>query len=155
MKVAGDFGVGLMSLTNAKGQTRRYVKSYTIARPFQPHLTQVSRMQATVMPGGAGRPTLEGDEFPATIVVVTQSGRAAVGVGAWVYTPDERAYWIREQIGAVGSAACGPNPAAIADALRSSKPAFAWVLAEVTAEVERCAKEGATAPDAPVIARRA
>ncbi len=125
MKVAGDFGVGLMSLTNAKGETRRYVRGYTIARPFQPHLTRVSRTQATVVPRGGGPPILAGDEFPPT-VLVTQSGQAAVGVGAWAYTPDEWAYWIREQIGAVESAACGPDPAVIANALRSSKPEFAW-----------------------------
>jgi hypothetical protein len=140
MKVTGDFGVGLMSLTNAKGETRRYVRGYTIARAFQPHLTPVSRMQATVLSRWDGLPILAGDEFPPT-VVVTQSAQAAVGGEAWAYTPDERAYWIREQIGGVESEACGPDPAAIADALRSSKPEFAWDLAEVTAEVERCAKE--------------
>ena len=141
MRIAVDFGVGLMSLTNAKGETRRYVRGYAIARPFQPHLTLVSRMQARVLPRGDGRPILAGDEFPPT-VVVTQPAQSAVGVGAWAYTPDERAYWIREQIGARESAACGPDPAALADALRSARPEFAWDLAEVTAEVGRYAKEG-------------
>ena len=144
MRIAVDFGVGLMSLTNAKGETRRYVRGYTIARPLQPHLTLVSRTQTTVLPRADGRPSLGGDEFPPT-VVVTPSGQSAVGAGAWAYIPDERAYWIREQIGAVESAACGPDPAAIADALRSARPEFVWDLAEVTAEVGRCAKEGVQA----------
>jgi hypothetical protein len=141
MRIVVDFVVGLMSLTNASGKTRRYVRGYTIARPFQPHLALVSRMQARVLPRGDGQPILAGDEFPPT-VVVTQSGQSAVGSEAWAYTPDERAYWIREQIGAVGSEACSPDPAAIADALRSAKPEFVWDLAEVTAEVGRCAQEG-------------
>jgi small-conductance mechanosensitive channel len=140
MRIIVDFVVGLMSLTNARGETRRYVRGYTVARPFQPHVAPVSRTQARVLPRGDGQPNLAGDEFPPT-VVVTQFGQSAVGSEAWAYTPDERAYWIREQIGAAESEACGPDPAAIADALRSAKPQFAWNLAEVAAEVGRCAKE--------------
>ncbi len=144
MRIVGDFSVGLISLTNDKGETKRYVKRYRIPNPFQPHLALVSRTQATLLSGKDGRPFLAGDRFPPT-VVIDQSAQAA-GLGGWAYTPDERAYWIRDRIGALESDARGLDPAAIAEGLRSSKPEFAWSLDEVRAEVKQYSKEGVRGP---------
>ncbi|HVS35784.1 MAG TPA: hypothetical protein VMS17_09390 [Gemmataceae bacterium] len=140
MNITGDYLVGLICLTNGKGETKRYVRRRAIPHAFQPHLALVSRTQATRLSGMDGNPFLAGDRFPGT-VVVDQSVQAA-GAGAWAYTPDERAYWIREQIGALESATGGPDAAAITESLRAAKPEFAWDLAEVKAELQEYVREG-------------
>jgi hypothetical protein len=140
MNITGDYFLGLISLTNAKGETKRYVRQRAIPHAFQPHLALVSRTQATLLPGMNGHPILGEDRFPPTIVV-DQSAQAA-GAGAWAYTPDERAYWIRQQIGAFESVARGPDAAAITESLRTVRPEFDWGLAEVKAELQLYMKEG-------------
>jgi hypothetical protein len=148
MQVSGDFSVGMMSLTNDKGQTRRYVKRRRISRPFCPQLSLVSRMQAALLSGKDGEPLLKGDHFPPT-VVIEQSAKAVGGVGtfpadfvgSWAYSLDEKGYWIRDGIGGFESEARALDPAALVELLRSFKPEFAWSAAEVRAELDRYLKE--------------
>ena len=121
MNITGDLVTSIISLTNGKGETKRYV-DVASSDHFQPHLALVSRTQATLLPGMNGHPILGEDRFPPTIVV-DQSAQAA-GAGAWAYTPDERAYWIRQQIGAFESEAGGLDAAAITASLRTVRPEF-------------------------------
>lgn len=147
MQVSGDFTVGMMALTNGKGETKRYVKRHKLTRTLEPHLALVSRMQAALLSGKDGEPLLKGNRFPLT-VVIEQSAQAAAGVGmplycvgAWAYAPDEKGYRIREEISAFESDGRVLTPAALTKTLRSSRPEFTWSLTEVGAEVDRYARE--------------
>jgi len=148
MQVSGDFVVGLLSLTNSKGETKRYVKRRAIGRPDGTHLAVVSRMQAALQLGGDRLPLLKGNRFPPTIVV-EQSARAALGigvfppsfVGVWAYTLDERAYRIRESISGFESEALDLDPAALKAELEHTEPDFSWSLTEVTEEVARYSRQ--------------
>lgn len=148
MQVSGDFSVGMMALTNDKGQTKHYVKRRRIGRPAHPQLSLVSRMQAALLSGKDGEPLLKGDRFPPT-VVIEQSERATAGVGtfpadfvgSWAYASDEKAYWIRDGIGDFESEARALDPADLVDALRFARPQFAWGVGEVRAELCRYLKQ--------------
>jgi hypothetical protein len=148
MMVCGDFVVGMLSLTNSKGETKRYVKRRALGRPDGTHLAVVSRMEAALQLGGDREPILKGNKFPPTIVV-EQSARAAVGIGvfppsfigAWAYTVDERAYRIRESISGFESEALDLDPAALKAMLDYSEPDFTWSLAEVQLELEKYSRQ--------------
>ena len=148
MMVSGDFVVGMLTLTNSKGETKRYVKRRPLGRLEGTHLAVVSRMEAALQLGGDREPILKGNRFPPT-VVVEQSARAAVGigvlppnfVGAWAYTLDERAYLIRESISGFESEALDLDPEALKAMLEYAEPDFTWSLLEVKVELEKYTRQ--------------
>ena len=148
MMICGDFVVGLLSLTNSKGETKRYVKRRPLERPDGAHLAVVSRMQAALQLGGDREPILKGNRFPPT-VVVEQSAKAAIGigvlppnfVGAWAYTHDEKAYRIRVSISGFESEALDLDPEALKAILEYSEPDFTWSLIEVKDELEKYSRQ--------------